>query len=62
MLTIIAAHIATAAVVDVTGTLAVITAAVGTLVAVGKRRKVIETYRAQMGAKQVELTQAIGDY
>ena len=61
LLTIIAAHIATAAVVDVTGTLAVITAAVGTLVAVGKRRKVIDTYRAQMGAKQVELTQAIGD-
>ena len=61
LLTIIAAHIATAAVVDVTGTLAVITAAVGTLVAVGKRRKVIESYRAQMGAKQVELTQAIGD-
>ena len=61
LLTIIAAHIATAAVVDVTGTLAVITAAVGTLVAVGKRRKVIETYRAQMSAKEVELTQAIGD-
>ena len=61
LLTIIAAHIATAAVVDVTGTLAAITAVVGTLVAVGKRRKVIESYRAQMGAKQVELTQAIGD-
>ena len=29
--------------------------------AVGKRRKVIESYRAQMSAKQAELTQAIGD-
>ncbi len=61
LLTIVAAHIATAAVVDVTGTLAAVTAVAGTLIAVGKRRKVIETYRAQMSAKQVELTQAIGD-
>ncbi len=61
LLTIVAAHIATAAVVDVTGTLAAVTAAVGTLVAVGKRRKVVDAYRAQMSAKQVELTQAIGD-
>ena len=61
VLTIVAAHIATAAVVDITGTLAAITATVGTLIAIGKRRKVVETYRAQMSAKQAELTQAIGD-
>ena len=61
LLTVIAAHIATAAVVDITGTLAVVTAAVGILGVVGKRRKVLETYREQMAAKQVELTQAIGD-
>ena len=59
--TIVAAHIATAAVVDITGVLAAVTAVVGTIIAVGKRRKVIDTYRAQMSAKQVELTQSIGD-
>ena len=61
ILTVIAAHIATAAVVDITGTLAAITAAVGILGVVGKRRKVLETYRTQMEAKHVELTRAIGD-
>ncbi len=49
------------AVADITGTLAALTAIVGTLIAVGKRRKVIDTYRAQMSAKQMELTQSIGD-
>lgn len=61
LLTIVAAHIGMAAVADVTGTLAAVTATLGTLLAVGKRRQVVETYRAQMSAKQVELTQAIGD-
>ncbi len=61
ILTVIAAHIATAAVVDITGTLAVVTAAVGILGIVGKRRKVMDTYREQMAAKQVELTRSIGD-
>ena len=61
ILTVIAAHIATAAVVDITGTLAVVTAAVGILGVIGKRRKVLDTYREQMAAKHDELTRAIGD-
>ena len=61
LLAVVAAHIATAAVVDLTGTVAAVAAVVGTLVAVGKRRRVIEAYRTQMAAKRVELTQSIGD-
>ena len=58
---LLAAQMAAVAVADVTGALAAVTAVVGTVIAAGKRRKVIDSYRTQMNAKQVELTQAIGD-
>ncbi len=61
ILAAVALHVAAAAVVDITGTLAVVTAAVGIVGVVGKRRRVLERYREQMAAKEVELTQAIGD-
>lgn len=61
ILAAVALHLAAAAVVDITGTLAVVTATIGVLGVVGKRRKILDTYREQMGSKQAELTQAIGD-
>lgn len=36
-------------------------AIVGVVIGWGKRRKVVTSYREQMNAKQVELTQALGD-
>ena len=58
----IAAHIATAAVVDITGTLAVVTAAVGILGNHGQSaaRSSIPTAN-RWTAKHAELTRAIGD-
>ena len=59
--TIVAAHMAAAALADFTGVLALTTAVIGGVISWGKRRKVVPSYRAHMYAKQVELTQAIGD-
>ena len=57
----LAAHVATAAVFDVTGTLAVTAMLLGTWMVVGKARRVIDAYRKQMDAKREELTQSVGD-
>jgi hypothetical protein len=59
--TVIAAHMAAVALADFTGVLALTTAVIGGVISWGKRRKVIPSYRAHMSARQVELTQAIGD-
>ena len=61
ILAAVALHLAVAAVVDITGVLAAVTATVGIVGVFGKRRKVIENYRTQMAAKQTELTRSIGD-
>ena len=57
----IAAKLALLALVDITGVLAGAAAIVGVVIGWGKRRKVVTSYREQMNAKQVELTQALGD-
>lgn len=57
----LAAQMASMAMLDVTGILAAVTAITGTFVAVGKRRKILAAYREQMALKQEELTHAIGE-
>ncbi len=59
--TVVAAHMAAVALADFTGVLALTTAVIGGVISWGKRRQVVPSYREHMGAKQVELTQAIGD-
>ena len=57
----VAAHLAAVAVFDITGTLAALSAVIGTVMATVKRRQVLEAYRTQMTAKKAELSQTIGD-
>ncbi len=61
LLALLAGHIASVAVLDVTGALAAVTMVFGAVMVVGKARRVIEAYRTQMEAKRAELTQSIGD-
>ena len=61
ILAILAGHIASVAVLDVTGALAAVTMVFGAVMVVGKARRVIDAYRTQMEAKRAELTQSIGD-
>jgi small GTP-binding protein len=53
------AAMSSAAVADVTGILAISAAMIGTLVAQRQRRKILQTYSAQMEAKRAELLQAV---
>lgn len=51
--------LSSAAVADVTGVLAASAAVIGTIVAVGQRRKILAAYEKQMETKSAELVQAI---
>lgn len=55
----IIAALSSAAVADVTGIVAASAAVIGSLVAFGRRRKILSEYHRQMGAKREELVAAI---
>ncbi len=61
LLAAVAAHIATVAVFDITGTAAVATMLLGAWLVVGKAGRVVDAYRKQMAAKREELSRSIED-
>ena len=59
---VVAGALAKATILDITGTIAGLSALTGTILAVAKRRKIIGEYRRQMNEKREAMTQAIEDH
>src|SRR6185312_16249440 len=53
------ASMTSAAVADVTGVLAASAAAIGTIVVIGRRKKILAAYRSQLEEKRADLIRAI---
>ena len=59
---VVAAALAKATILDITGTIAGLSALTGTIVAMAKRRTIIGEYRRQMNEKREAMVQAIEDH